>query len=80
MNPRTMDPNENGIPRYMRDHARFLFLADGNAEGRYHQGPLQSKRSEVPRTDEPPGNIRDIRRGDGIRKLITSITAVAQNQ
>ena len=25
MNPRTMDPNENGIPRYMRDHARFCF-------------------------------------------------------
>lgn len=25
MNPRTMEPNENGIPRYMRDHARFCF-------------------------------------------------------
>ena len=25
MNLRTMEPNENGIPRYMRDHARFCF-------------------------------------------------------
>ena len=25
MNPRIMEPNENGIPRYMRDHARFCF-------------------------------------------------------
>ena len=25
MKPRTMESNENGIPRYMHDHARFCF-------------------------------------------------------